>query len=62
MSKVDLLGEQLNLGRRASGSSRIYSFGHARWRLLDDRKEVIKGLSGRCDEDEKKGISARLFL
>ena len=62
MSKVGLHGGQLNLGRWASGSSRIYSFGQAGWRLSDDRKEVIKGLSGRCDEDEKKGISARLFL
>ena len=51
MSKVGLLGGQLNLGRWASGSSRIYSFGQAGWRLSDDRKEVIKGLSGRCDED-----------
>ena len=54
MSKVGLLGEQLNLGRWASSNSRIYSFGQAGWRLSDDRKEVIKGLSGRCDEDEKK--------
>ena len=62
MSKVGLLGEQLNLGRWASSNSRIYSFGQAGWRLSDDRKEVIKGLAGRCHEDEKKGISTRLFL
>ena len=62
MSKVGLLGGQLNLGRWASSSRRIYSFSQAGWRLSDDRKEVINGLSGRCDEDEKKGISARLFL